>query len=75
MNFRPDIAIKDNSSVTTLEITNCHEANLKAYRQYKIDKYSMLLQSGPVLIAGKNANNCTIEVSTMGLIYSMEDFI
>jgi len=38
--IRPDLAVVDDSTVSDLELTVCHETNLLKSRQCKLDKYS-----------------------------------
>ena len=36
---RPDLVLVDNSKISILELTVCHESNLTKSKQYKLDKY------------------------------------
>ena len=44
--FRPDVAIVDRNSISTLELTICHESNLHVYKskRFKTDKYASLFE-------------------------------
>ena len=74
-NFRPDIAIVDSSSIKTLELTVCHETNLQASEQYKQGKYTALSKAGSTLAQDKVISNYTLEVSTLGFISSIYEFL
>lgn len=74
-NYRPDIAIVDNNSVRTWELTICHETNLLKSKLYKVNKYSDLAKSSSTLIADKSIYSFTIEVSTLGFISNVSDFL
>ena len=75
INYRPDIAIVDNTSINTWELTICHETNLIASKRYKINKYSDLRNCCTTLSVGKSVSNFTVEVSTLGFISHISDFL
>ena len=47
--FRPDIAVADDNSVCTLELTVCHETNFISSRNYKHNKYKDISACGSTL--------------------------
>ena len=75
LHSRPDIALMDSASIKSLELTVCHETNLIASKQYKVNKYSNLANSCTALAANKLVTNFTIEVSTLGFISQISDFL
>ena len=74
-NYRPEAAIMNNSSVNTWELTVCYETNLLASKQYKINKYSGLSKFCTILTECKTFRNFTVEISTLGLIFDISDFL
>lgn len=71
---RPDIAILDERSVVTLELTICHETNLHKSKGYKLNKYRNITSCCTEKSAGRLISNYTLEVSTLGLISSSLNF-
>lgn len=74
-NRRPDIAIMNDSSVNTLELTICHESNLVLSKQYKTEKYENLSDFTNVICSNKSISCFTIEISSLGFISSIGNFI
>ena len=73
--YRPDIAIVNSSSISTLELTVCHETNLVSSKQYKINKYKDLSNFTNVICNHKSISCFTIEVTSLGFISCINDFI
>jgi len=71
---RPDIAISDNTSLITLELTVCHESNMITSKQYKLDKYQCLADCRVHKERHKSLKNYTVEVSTLGFLSSTANF-
>ena len=66
ISLRPDIAIKYQNRMSTLELTICHETNMKASKQFKSSKYNNLNQNLlPEFSRCKLLSN-TVEVSSLG---------
>ena len=72
--LRPDIAILDANTVTTLELTVCHESNLAKSKIYKEIKYKDISLHRLPQIRNRTIKTFTIEVSTLGLMSSSQDF-
>ena len=72
--YRPDIAIADNNSICTLELTVCHETNLISSRDYKRNKYKNIADNGSTLVGNRKIIPHTIEISTLGFISNISDF-
>jgi len=49
---RPDIAISSRSSISVLELTICHETNLRKSKDYKLDKYRHLIKEVTTSLTG-----------------------
>jgi hypothetical protein len=73
--FRPDIAIADDNSICILELTVCHETNLISSRNYKHNKYKDISVCGSTLAGNRKIITHTIEISTLGFISNISDFI
>ena len=65
---RPDLATLQGTAITVIELTVCHETNLRKSKDYKLNKYrdiaKALLPREPAL----HTNLFTIEVSTVGFV-------
>ena len=72
-NFRPDLAIIQNSLITVLELTVCHETNLRKSKQYKLDKYRDLDKF--IKIPKHSIKIFTVEVSTLGFTSDISTFL
>ena len=72
--LRPDIAIKSNDSIITLELTICHESNISSSREYKINKYKNLTNHLLPSVSHYSLNRFTIEVTPLGFISDMSNF-
>ena len=73
--LRPDIAIKSDSSIITLELTICHESNISSSREYKINKYKNLMNHLLPSVSHYSLNRFTIEVTPLGFISDMSNFL
>ena len=73
--FRPDIAVADDNSICTLELTVCHETNLISSRNYKHNKYKDISACGSTLAGNRKITSHTIEISTLGFMSNISDFI
>ena len=68
ISLRLDIAINCQNMISTLELTICHETNMKASKQFKSSKYNTLYQNlSPEFPECELLNN-TVEVSSLGFI-------
>ena len=65
---RPDIAFVKGNVVHVLELTVCHETNLLASKQYKINKYKNLSNCKTNLIKSHDIKVSTCEVSVLGFM-------
>jgi hypothetical protein len=63
---RPDLAIVDSTKIDVLELTVCHETNLKSSRNFKLNKYANISSARSSLIRELPVRVFTIEVSTLG---------
>ena len=74
ISLRPDIAIKCQNRISTLELTICHETNMKASKRFKSSKYNNLNQNLlPEFSRCKLLSN-TVEISSLGFISDISDF-
>ena len=71
---RPDIVIHDNSTITVLELTVCHETNLCKSKLYKQSKYKNIKDLRQAPFSKHTVSVCTLEVSVLGFISNMSDF-
>jgi hypothetical protein len=65
-NSKPDLALKTSNKVGLLELTVCHETNLIASRNYKLNKYRNIADDRAVIIEQASISLSTCEVSTLG---------
>ena len=72
---RPDIAVSNTISISTLELTICHETNLTSSKLYKQSRYQNIANSVTSVATGKMVSNYTIEVSTLGFISDIKNFV
>src|SRR6218665_4226602 len=72
---RPDLAVMSDSTVSVLELTVCHKTNFLKSRQYKLDKYSHLGQKLMNSLSSKTLEYFTIEVSTLGFMSDINEFL
>ena len=72
--IRPDIVLYDESSISILELTVCHETNFLKSKNYKLNKYKE---------ARIHLQNCfkhipvqvyTAEISVLGIVSDLSDF-
>ena len=74
--FRPDVVILDGSkSITTLELTVCHETNIKLARERKTAKYRNLFSDLHDKYSNYTLKQFFIEVSVLGIISDLSEFI
>ena len=73
-NRRPDIVVKHNSRLITLELTICHETNAATSRDYKISKYSDLKNNLHSNFVNFKLTNHTIEITSLGLFSDSSPF-
>lgn len=74
--FRPDVVILDGSkSITTLELTVCHETNIKLARERKTAKYRNLSSDLHDKYSNYTLKQFFIEVSVLGIISDLSEFI
>ena len=74
VSLRPDIAIKSQNRISTLELTICHETNMKASKQFKSSKYNTLYQNLLPEFSECELLNNTVEVSSLGFISDISVF-
>ena len=72
--LRPDIVIVDRDTISTLELTICHESNLENSKQYKTDKYASIHENVTEDYMYHKIKSYTIEVTTLGLISDISKF-
>src|ERR1700690_3830502 len=73
-NFRPDIAVVDESTVHTWELTVCHESNFASSKLFKQNKYRLLGDDKTIFAGIRSVVNHTVEISTLGLVSDTKDF-
>jgi hypothetical protein len=73
-NLRPDLAILDEHTVNILELTICHESNLRKSKAYKLNKYRSLANDATPMIRRKVITCFSLEISTSGFISSLDEF-
>ena len=71
---RPDLAIVSSNRISVCELTVCHETNLTASRDYKINKYANLASSRSSLVSQLPVRVYTIELSTLGFVAAEPNF-
>ena len=64
--FKPDLALRDRQRVGVLELTVCHETNLIASRNFKLNKYSNLSRYRTLVIKDIPVTVATWETTTLG---------
>ena len=72
--FRPDIAIVNSNSISTLELTVCHETNIVKSREFKQSKYIHLKSNLLPKFRYFDLNQFTIEITTLGFISDSSQF-
>ena len=75
VSLRPDIAIKCQNRISTLELTICHETNINASKQFKrlkIHQFKSELQVPQ--FSRSNLSTNTVEVSSLGFISDISEF-
>ena len=65
-NLKPDLALRKKHKVGILELTVCHETNLVASRNYKLNKYSNISQHRSQEIKNCSTALATWETTTLG---------
>ena len=73
--FRPDIAIVQDSSISVLELTVCHETNMENSKLYKLNKYRDLHKALKISSLACNLKTFSIEVSVLGFVRDVSEFI
>jgi len=73
-NLRPDIAILDESTVHTWELTVYHKTNFLTSKAYKVNKYINLQDDIASVIGTRTVFNHTIEVSTLGFVADTKSY-
>ena len=71
---RPDLAIVLPSRIVVVELTVCHETNLRHSRIYKLNKYSNLEAAGSSAVKHHSVSVHTLEVSTLGFVAAEPNF-
>ena len=71
---RPDLVLVDNSEISILELTVCHETHLTKSKQYKLDKYINIREKLQPQFSKYSVEIYSIEVSTIGFISDCSDF-
>ena len=66
--LRPDIVLVKDDTVITLELTVCHELNLRKSKMYKLNKYKDLYSHVMDQFTGYTMKFYTIEVTTLGFV-------
>jgi len=66
--FRPDIVFVGKEKAYALELTVCHESNLIASKNYKLNKYRELKNARAELIKSHDISVSTCEVSVLGFL-------
>ena len=66
--LRPDIVFVGKTKAYVLELTVCHETNLVASRNYKLNKYKDLKDARSELIRNHELCVCTCELSVLGFL-------
>ena len=74
VSLRPDIAIKHSNTISTLELTICHESNAVTSKQFKKSKYNSLNKNLLPQFSRFKLSNNTIEVTTLGFISDTSEF-
>lgn len=72
--LRPDIVIIQKKSISTLELTICHETNATTSKNFKISKYKNLKHNLLPEYAKYNLAHYTVEVTSLGFISDISDF-
>ena len=65
---RPDISILRGNTVHVIELTVCHETNVIASRNYKLNKYRNLGKLKSEIIANYDVHLYTCELSVLGFL-------
>ena len=65
---RPDMAIVKNNNILAIELTICHETNLKSSKNYKLNKYKNLGSCKAEIIKNHKLSLATCEVSVLGFL-------
>jgi len=73
--LRPDTVLVSKDSITTLELTICHETNLERSKRFKLNKYSKLSNCLNAKYNNYEIISFTIEVTTLGFISDIRDFV
>ena len=66
--FRPDMVFVNKHTAFVLELTICHETNLVASRNYKLNKYKDLINARAEIIKNHDICVMTCELSVLGLL-------
>jgi hypothetical protein len=74
-NFKPDLALKSFNKVGLLELTVCHETNLRASRDYKLNKYSNIAHDRALFIKDAKISLSTCETTTLGFVVIEPKFL
>ena len=72
--FWPDIEIVNSNSISTLELTVCHETNVVKSREFKQSKYIHLKSNLLPEFQHFDLNQFTIEIMTLGFISDSSQF-
>src|SRR6218665_3192134 len=70
----PDTVIIQKKSISTLELTICHETNATTSKNFKISKYKNLKYNLLPEYATYNLAHYTVEVTSLGFISDISDF-
>ena len=72
---RPDIVLLDNTNITVLELTVCHETNLQKSKLFKCNKYCNIRDHLHTKFKNYSLSVCTIEISVLGFISDISEFL
>jgi hypothetical protein len=72
---RPDLALANNSSITIVELTVCHETNLLKSKEFKMNKYKNIMKSVRIKFPPPSIHLFTIEVSTLGFVADTSELV
>ena len=74
VSLRPDIVLVSSDTVTSLELTICHESNLLNSKIYKQNKYVSLGENLIPQFMTHKLNRYSLEVTTLGFISDIDRF-
>ena len=73
--FRPDIIVTSATSVTSIELTVCHETNMRKSKDYKLTKYGNLHDAIKYRWVRLPLHILSVEVSTLGFVSDLTQVI